>query len=588
MKGNRRRQWSFGKRWISLLVIAAMLISMFSGLALAEEPEQTEYESQEPAGEIQDDAVDVEQSEASSDEDDASGQDDIHDQDDDSDQDDFSDQNYDSAQDDTSGEGSDDAADQDDDAPTDSETDDTPPQQPDQENEAEPPLDETPSDIVENEAPEEEWHEVTGQVALQIVDVGWPDQLTYEMDEKPAYDDFAYSLPGTLTATLSDGSDYEVEAEWYCEDYSADYGRFIFSSDLVGSVPYEIARNVRLPKVALYIRYVSAVKLSGEKEYVVAEKPAQWSDEVAEAMKWPDTIKVTIEGESESRENLPIVWTCDDYDRADAGEFTFTAGFAPEVNYIIGRKVKMPAITLRVIDDEKFTLALTRDNTLAITGLKDTRSDVVEIPAKIAGIKVTEIADKAFEDCSNVMMVRVADGIEKIGNRAFHGCDSLLVVELPDSLEDVASNAFDDENLETLAIVLNVSGETKLTRDDTFKHDGETVRLPEPIDSIVVENDGELTIDTDFTVEPESFTGITVEHGGRLKLNKGNSLINHGTINVLGTFTNKGKVYGCDPMSTLTGDIDNYITAHTGKASAKSAGRLFPRSNSTLRLRQAK
>ena len=37
MKGNRRRQRSFGRRWISLLVIAAMLISMCSGLALADE-----------------------------------------------------------------------------------------------------------------------------------------------------------------------------------------------------------------------------------------------------------------------------------------------------------------------------------------------------------------------------------------------------------------------------------------------------------------------------------------------------------------------------------------------------------------------
>ncbi|MGX8706001.1 MAG: hypothetical protein ACSW8J_05445, partial [bacterium] len=48
MKGNRRRQWSFGKRWISLIIIAAMLASMFSGFAFAEETEAAaDYEAVE-------------------------------------------------------------------------------------------------------------------------------------------------------------------------------------------------------------------------------------------------------------------------------------------------------------------------------------------------------------------------------------------------------------------------------------------------------------------------------------------------------------------------------------------------------------
>ena len=554
MKGNRRRQRSFGRRWISLLVIAAMLISMFSGLALADEidqPDQDEYELQDSAEDLDSDEIDAEHAEA---EDEEPDEDSAEESEEDSDSDDEEAETPDVPE-----------------LPAGEEEPEAPSE--DEEEQEEP---EREPEREETDEPREEREEVTEEVALQVVNIEWPSQRTYELDEKPAYRDFADRLPETLNATLSDGSNYEVEAEWSCEDYSANYGRFIFSAAPAGSIPYEIARNVRFPKVALYIRYISAVKFSGEREYLVADKPARWAEDVADEMNWPTTIKARIKGEDDATENLPIVWTCEKYDRADDGEFTFTAGFAPEVTYIIGRKVNMPAITLRVVSDKKFTLALNRDDTLAITGLKDTRDDTVDVPAKIEGIAVTEIADKAFEDCDNLMMVKIADGIEKIGKKAFHGCDSLLVVELPDSLEDVASNAFDDEILEDLALVLNVRGETKLTRDDTFKHDGETVRLPEAIDSIVVEDDGELTIDTDFTVAADSFTGITVEDDATLKLTRGNTLINHGKIDVDGEFINNGRVYGCDSMSTLSGDIDDYITTHTGKTTCKICGEPIP------------
>ncbi|MGX8706002.1 MAG: leucine-rich repeat protein, partial [bacterium] len=372
--------------------------------------------------------------------------------------------------------------------------------------------------------------------APKIIIVNAPSRQTYELDAKPAHDDFADSLSGSLTVILSDGTVTDVSVEWHCDDYSSDYGRFTFAPTVVGS-EYALDGDVELPTVALYIRYISDVSMKGKYAPVVAKKPASSAEGVAKKLKWPTEVKATLVGKDETTVKLPVVWECDDYSRYDSGEFTFTAAFAPEVDYITGRKLKMPAITLRVISDKQFTLDINSDNEIIITGLRNDRTEAIEIPAKIEGLKVVEIDDKAFKDCSNLMMVTVSNGIEKIGDKAFAGCSELIAVELPDSLRSVDKDAFDKKVLKTLAIVLNVYGDdTRLTDEDTFKHDGKSVHLPADIDSIVVKDDAELTIDTDFTVESDSLTGLTVERYGKVTLRKGEKLINNGIITVDGEF----------------------------------------------------
>lgn len=81
------------------------------------------------------------------------------------------------------------------------------------------------------------------------------------------------------------------------------------------------------------------------------------------------------------------------------------------------------------------------DGTLIITGYNGAVSEL-EIPAKIDGVKVSEIGAEAFKNNMNLTSVKIANGIEMIGYQAFRGCSSLKSVTMPDSVEYVESSCF--------------------------------------------------------------------------------------------------------------------------------------------------
>lgn len=71
-------------------------------------------------------------------------------------------------------------------------------------------------------------------------------------------------------------------------------------------------------------------------------------------------------------------------------------------------------------------------------------SAVVEIPAEIDGLKVTEIGKDAFLFCDELKSVTLPDGIEKIGESAFGKCKSLTKIEIPESVTAIGKFAFYD------------------------------------------------------------------------------------------------------------------------------------------------
>ncbi len=56
--------------------------------------------------------------------------------------------------------------------------------------------------------------------------------------------------------------------------------------------------------------------------------------------------------------------------------------------------------------------------------------------------RVTEIASKAFEDCSPILSITLPKTIEKVGDEAFIGCTSLESISLPASLTNLYLSAF--------------------------------------------------------------------------------------------------------------------------------------------------
>ena len=55
---------------------------------------------------------------------------------------------------------------------------------------------------------------------------------------------------------------------------------------------------------------------------------------------------------------------------------------------------------------------------------------------------VTEICDSAFSDCSDIVYVKIPEGVKTIGQLAFFKCASLETVNIPDTVEEIKSDGF--------------------------------------------------------------------------------------------------------------------------------------------------
>lgn len=79
----------------------------------------------------------------------------------------------------------------------------------------------------------------------------------------------------------------------------------------------------------------------------------------------------------------------------------------------------------------------------------------IEIPSKIDGKDVTEIAEDAFIDCKNIETVTIPEGVIKIGSNAFLMCSGLKEINLPHSLKYVGQNAFSKTGIESIKLYEN-------------------------------------------------------------------------------------------------------------------------------------
>lgn len=73
----------------------------------------------------------------------------------------------------------------------------------------------------------------------------------------------------------------------------------------------------------------------------------------------------------------------------------------------------------------------------------DEAATVVEIPAEIGGVKVTEIYGNTFQNCTELTSVTIPDTVTKINSGAFTNCTKLTEIVIPDSVTEFsASNLF--------------------------------------------------------------------------------------------------------------------------------------------------
>jgi hypothetical protein len=92
---------------------------------------------------------------------------------------------------------------------------------------------------------------------------------------------------------------------------------------------------------------------------------------------------------------------------------------------------------------------------VVITGYTG-KATAVKIPAKIEGMPVKEIGDKAFLSNKTITSVVIPEGVTAIGNDAFGLCSKLASVTFPDSLAIIGRNVFSWSGLTSASIPKNM------------------------------------------------------------------------------------------------------------------------------------
>ncbi len=124
---------------------------------------------------------------------------------------------------------------------------------------------------------------------------------------------------------------------------------------------------------------------------------------------------------------------------------TITSLENPELSYtapveVGARSEEHEALYLEI----GLTYTVNEEDEATITGLQpgNTRSNIY-IPSYISGYRVTAIARNAFNGCSTIKRVSMADSIETIHEYAFHGCSSLTDVTLSNNIPEIQGYTFD-------------------------------------------------------------------------------------------------------------------------------------------------
>lgn len=77
-----------------------------------------------------------------------------------------------------------------------------------------------------------------------------------------------------------------------------------------------------------------------------------------------------------------------------------------------------------------------------LTSVGTCNDENVVIPSTYEGLPVTNIGERAFEYCSNIISVEIPDTVLRIGEYAFYYCTSLRDVHIPESVKMIDEAAF--------------------------------------------------------------------------------------------------------------------------------------------------
>lgn len=145
---------------------------------------------------------------------------------------------------------------------------------------------------------------------------------------------------------------------------------------------------------------------------------------------------------------------------------------------------------------------------------------------------ITEIAQGAFKDCSNLSLTSLPEGLTKIGDSAFWGCSELACESLPDSLRSIGSSAF----AKCSKLALKSLPESLETLGKYAFSDCETIAITN-IPAGINESDGYAVLDGTFR-NCTSLTEINIPEGiTKIGSDAFNSCINLTTVKLPDSLT---------------------------------------------------
>lgn len=110
---------------------------------------------------------------------------------------------------------------------------------------------------------------------------------------------------------------------------------------------------------------------------------------------------------------------------------------------VLAMALLLPSFAMGQAPDGEYTYALAPDGTATITGYTGAPT-ALEIPAAVAGARVTAIGGAAFHGRQDIESVTIPEGVLSIGNAAFRDARGLKRVTLPATLTDLGESAFEN------------------------------------------------------------------------------------------------------------------------------------------------
>ena len=88
---------------------------------------------------------------------------------------------------------------------------------------------------------------------------------------------------------------------------------------------------------------------------------------------------------------------------------------------------------------------------IIITGIGDYVGETdITIPGTIAGYKVKAIGEGAFKNNTDLVTVKIEEGVEEIREEAFYGCSSIKTVHFPGTLNRMDKTSFEGTKIQVV------------------------------------------------------------------------------------------------------------------------------------------